>query len=295
MNAASEQEWMELIVTAPRETSDVLAEFCNEHGSRGVILHDFFDPAKVTAYFVKTEWPGIERSLRDFVLILKEAFPEVDSINWECKPLKTENWAVMWQDNFKTLEVGDSLIVTPPWMPVEPQNRKVIVIEPAAAFGTGTHETTQGCLILLEKASKKMGAARKEFSLLDLGTGSGILAIAGSKLGATMVIGIDNDPIAVEAARKNAEINSEPNITFLCVGLKEYSKEFDIVTANLEPQTLLANREILVNLFRKFLIISGVPVEQWDQVKNMFIRTEVFLVDELVESQWGCGLFGKEY
>jgi ribosomal protein L11 methylase PrmA len=99
----------------------------------------------------------------------------------------------------------------------------------------------------------------------------------------------------VEAARKNAEINSEPNITFLCVGLKEYSKEFDIVTANLEPQTLLANREILVNLFRKFLIISGVPVEQWDQVKNMFIRTEVFLVDELVESQWGCGLFGKEY
>lgn len=192
------------------------------------------------------------------------------------------------------MAIGEHLLVTPPWIEPDPGNRITIIIEPAEAFGTGTHETTQGCLVLLEDAVREFQARGIPFSVLDLGCGSGILAIAGKKLGASHIIGVDNDPMAIQSARRNAALNKvEHDLHLRNQPLKECSEPADIVAANLDPLTLLANRELIVSLFKRFLIISGIPLDQWNQVKDMFQAGRSSMKREITRSEWGCGLFEK--
>jgi ribosomal protein L11 methyltransferase len=170
----------------------------------------------------------------------------------------------------------------------------LIIIEPAEAFGTGTHETTQGCLVLLEVAVRELEATGNPFSILDLGCGSGILAIAGKKLGALRVTGIDNDPMAIQSARRNAVLNKvEHDLDLRNQPLRECSETADIVAANLDPLTLLANRDLIVSLFKRFLIVSGIPLDQWGQVREMFQAGRSRIKSEITRSDWGCGLFEK--
>ena len=128
--------------------------------------------------------------------------------------------------------------------------------------------------------------------MLDVGCGSGILAIAAVKLGLKRITAVDNDPVAVGAARKNAEMNHiDDEITFQCMGLDKLTTSWDLVTANLDLKTLLENKENIQSLIKQYLIISGVPLEQWDDVKTEFHRDNMKLIKEITKSEWGCGLF----
>ena len=113
------------------------------------------------------------------------------------------NWAEAWREHFRPLPVGRRLCVAPPWDVPETSDRLVLIIEPGRAFGTGHHGSTAGCLDLLERA---LDAGRFE-TAVDLGTGSGILAIAALRLGVARVIAVDEDPDAIAAAAANAELN----------------------------------------------------------------------------------------
>jgi ribosomal protein L11 methyltransferase len=184
------------------------------------------------------------------------------------------------------------LTITPPWITPQRTGRHVVVIEPAEAFGTGTHETTQGCLLLLEETSELLGTARTGWSLLDVGCGSGILAVAGVKLGFSPVKGIDNDPIAVDSARRNAHLNGlEHGIDLECMPLEGENGTWDVVVANLDPLALTQGKERLVALCRRFLILSGVPSDQWDRMKALLSEPGPDLTREIVGSEWACGLF----
>jgi ribosomal protein L11 methyltransferase len=118
-------------------------------------------------------------------------------------PLADADWASAWREHFRPVPVGRSLLITPPWETPAPGERVVLAIEPGRAFGTGHHGTTATCLELLES----LVAAERPARALDLGTGSGILAIAAARLGVGEVLACDCDPDAIAAAEANAERN----------------------------------------------------------------------------------------
>lgn len=290
-------EWISLEVTLSHEMADAVAEFCHEHGSGGVEVEDQ-DPqyARIRAYFPFESWGAVHSELGVLLKRLEEIFPDLPEPVVGSQALMNENWAIAWKDNFKSLAVGKRLIVTPPWLTPDPQGREVIIIEPAAAFGTGTHETTQGCLVLLEEAAEAMQRTTDPFTMLDLGCGSGILAVAAVKLGASEALGVDNDPAAVDSALVNGGLNRvESSARFLRASLKEISSPADIVAANLDPMTLLANRDLIISLVRRFLIISGVPLNQWGQVKDLLGSKGMVLRKEITRSEWGCALLETDY
>ena len=274
---------------------DSINHFCIDHGSGGVVIDDSVAHAvRITAYFPIGRWPAVERSLDRYLDDLREIFSELPSPSVTTTQLPHEDWATAWKSNFKPMELGDRLIVTPPWLHPDPHGRIPILIEPAEAFGTGTHETTQGCLVLLEEALEHLCAEDSAIDILDVGCGSGILAIAGKKLGASHVIGVDNDPLAIDSARRNAILNGvEDGVEFVNKPLLNCFQTVEIVLANLDPMTLLANRDKLVSLFSRFLVVSGVPLDQWSQVKGLFQSATASLRKELTRSEWGCGLFEK--
>ena len=286
-------EWITLTVQLHPDMADVVANFCHEHGARGVVLDDEDDRFSiVTSYFPEDQWDTVYADLKDYLERLSDLFIGVSRPVIQIERLKQENWAIAWKDNFHSILLGERLLVTPPWLQPDPEGREVIVIDPAEAFGTGTHETTQGCLELLEKAMERLRPRNEEVSVMDVGCGSGILAIAASKLGATRVRGVDNDPVAIESALHNVELSHvSGSIDLQCTDLSDLLDPADIVTANLDTKTLLANQDRLIGLVRHFLIISGVPLDQWDDVRASFLAQNLSLAEELTRREWGSGLF----
>ena len=118
-------------------------------------------------------------------------------------PLASEDWAEAWRAHFRPVPVGQGLLIAPPWEAAPANGRLVLAIEPGRAFGTGHHGSTAGCLELIETAVARARPA----SAVDIGTGSGILAVALARLGVSRVLAFDSDPDAVTAARANAARN----------------------------------------------------------------------------------------
>jgi ribosomal protein L11 methyltransferase len=287
------KQWIEATITGDAQLSDAAANCCHEHGAEGVVLEDAEEGAcRIKAYFTEKGWSEAADSLRNYLADLAAAHPELPPCDLSASPLDHQNWAVMWKDNFKPVEVGRRLVVTPPWITPDAAGREIIVIEPAEAFGTGAHETTQGCLALLEEALERSTSATRHPSLLDVGCGSGILALAGVKLGAKPVAAVDNDPIAIESARANAALNgASGEIAFRRADLQAVEGPWDVVTANLDPLTLTRNVDRLIVLATQFLVVSGVPVEQWASVKALFLDKGVQLRREILGEEWAAALF----
>ncbi len=293
--SCSDKKWTAVDITVPDELSDAVSVFCHEHGSGGVVLaEEGAGCTRLTAYFLSDRWQQIHPLLEDYLLRLGTLFPDRPAPVIRTAPLKDENWAVMWKDRFTPRHIGEGLLVTPPWIKPESHGRHVIVIDPGEAFGTGTHETTQGCLILLEHAAACLRQDSERFSLLDAGCGSGILAIAGRKLGAEPVLAADNDPTAIESARKNLRLNDlAGEVRPECLAVGEVCGAYDVVAANLDPMALRQNGARLIALAKRFLIIAGVPKDQWESVKGPFLDKGLSLEEEIVGQEWGCGLFSK--
>jgi ribosomal protein L11 methyltransferase len=157
----------------------------------------------------------------------------------EIAPLLEEAWASAWQQSFPPRAVGRRLWVKPPWEAAESPGRVTVVIEPGRAFGTGHHGSTEGCLALLDESILDTGPDR----VLDIGTGTGILAVAAIKLGAGHVVAVDVDPDAVAAARVNAARNGCADRIDLVMAGPESLREvrpFPLVVANLLAHTHLA-------------------------------------------------------
>jgi ribosomal protein L11 methyltransferase len=159
--------------------------------------------AILRAFFPRTLGPAaLETRVRTYLASLNSlglrtaAAPRIAA-------LADEDWGRAWREHFRPLRVGRRLWVAPPWEVPGLAEAIVLTIEPGRAFGTGHHGSTAGCLELLERALEAGGAAR----VLDLGTGSGILAIAALRLGAAHVVAVDEDPDAVAAAAANAGLN----------------------------------------------------------------------------------------
>jgi ribosomal protein L11 methyltransferase len=203
VTTAADASYLEVAVDAGAETSEALTNFLWELGALGVVEEAAPDaPGRLRAFFPGGE-PRALAARVDAYLAGLRALGLPAGGRARVAPLADRDWAAAWREHFRPLPVGRALIVAPPWESPPPGDRVVLLIEPGRAFGTGHHGTTAGCLELLEA----IVARERPPTALDLGTGSGILAIAAARLGVGAVLACDSDPDAVAAAAANAARN----------------------------------------------------------------------------------------
>lgn len=226
----------QLTVPASADTSDSLTNFLWEQGALGVVEEETPGaPAQVRAFFSEAaSSTGLLAAVDAYRASLR-ALGFAERGEARVAPLLDEAWASAWQQSFPARDVGRRLRVVPPWLEGETPEardaagRLTVVIEPGRAFGTGHHGTTEGCLVLLEDAL----AAEPGAAVLDVGTGTGILAIAALRLGAASVLAVDLDPDAVAAARVNGERNHVRGLTVRLGEAGDLVEPAPIVLANL--------------------------------------------------------------
>lgn len=199
-----------------------------------------------------------------------------------------EDWADKWKAFFKPTPVGDRLFVRPIWIDeFDAGDRAVLNIEPGAAFGTGTHETTRLCLETLDKTIKA------DDTVLDIGCGSGILAIASMLLGAKEGFGVDIDPLAVKTAKENGLMNNlkEPELTFVCGDLADkVTKKYDVVVANIVADIIIlfsTQVKAFMKTGAKF-IASGIIDTRADEVCVALQNAGLVLKERVEENGWVC-------
>jgi ribosomal protein L11 methyltransferase len=196
--------YVELTVETGEEATEALTNFLWELGAVGVV-EEVTDgaQARLRAFFPSAAGGvGLSERVDLFLDGLRELGLTAGS-RALVTPVADTDWAAAWREHFRPIAVGHRLLVTPPWETPAASDRLVVTIEPGRAFGTGHHGTTAGCLELLESLVVSERPARA----LDLGTGSGILAVAAARLGVAEVLACDTDPDAVAAAEANAARN----------------------------------------------------------------------------------------
>ena len=198
-----------------------------------------------------------------------------------------QDWMNSYKDHFKTIQLTDNIIVKPSWEEIpEGNTKKVLELDPGMAFGTGDHATTSLCAKLMDKA----GCQGKD--ILDVGTGSGILAICADLLGAKNVLGIDIDPTAVEVAKENGEYNHcGSNVQFVQGDLtKGTDFKADIVVANLMAEIVIMLAEAVKKHMKPgaLFISSGILVEKEKKVTDAFDKLGLEVVEILEEGEWSA-------
>ena len=202
MTAVAERpSWVELSVETGEEASEALTNFLWELGAVGVVEESIGGASGLLrAFFPAATEPDALLSLVNVYLDGLRALGLDAGARARVAPLADIDWNAAWREHFRPLPVGDRLLIAPPWDVPATSERLVLVIEPGRAFGTGHHGTTAGCLALLER----LVADERPACALDLGTGSGILAVAAARLGVREIVACDSDPDAVTAAQANA-------------------------------------------------------------------------------------------
>jgi ribosomal protein L11 methyltransferase len=202
--AAGRAAYVEVTVDAGDEATEALTNFLWELGAVGVVEESAAgESPRLRAFFPTTAAsPSLVARVDTYVAELR-ALGLAAGPRATVRPVADADWAAAWREHFRPIAVGRALLVTPPWEVPPASDRVVLVIEPGRAFGTGHHGTTAGCLELLEA----LVAAEHPARAIDLGTGSGILAIAAARLGVAHVLACDSDPDAVTAAGDNAVRN----------------------------------------------------------------------------------------
>lgn len=205
--------------------------------------------------------------------------------NLELISLCEEDWADSWKQYYKPIKIGKRLVVVPMWEKYDAKNGEIIVkMDPGMAFGTGTHETTRLCATLLEDYVDNNSV------MLDVGTGSGILAICASKLGAKECYAYDIDPVAVRVARENVRDNDVDNIecevSDLLKGVSP--KKYDVITANIVADIIIRMLPDIGKFMHEktVLVISGIIDERCEDVYASINKNGFKIIEEIHENGW---------
>ena len=258
-----------------RENEDDLTSFCFENGAQGVAEDlAFTQPelvyeAKVVAadrfdlnvFFATEPTP-------EFMAELRQRFPEaVASVHIE----PTQDWMENWKKGFEPFLFVDPFWIVPSWREVPPQAKQVLWVDPGMAFGTGTHETTRLAASLIVQAWPKVRDAAASpnaeggaLSVLDVGTGTGILALVAARLGAGRVVAVDNDAEARRVARENVALNLANLVEIPEADISEIEERFDLVVANIIDGVLLNLKDDLLARLKPggTLVLSGILTER---------------------------------
>ena len=242
-----------------------------EAGALGTETDDTSEElVRVTGYFDRTpDRELVRRELADALRVYDLPTSSVSEMN--LREVADEDWLGEWKKSWQPVAVGQRFIIAPPWAEIsDQQGRLVIRIEPGMAFGTGTHETTRLCLVMIEKYFA--GG-----SFLDVGTGTGILAMAAAKLfPEAHVEACDTDAEAIAIARENARLNNVADkINFRVGTVEETTASADLVCANLTADVIAPLLPALLSVTCGHLILSGILDSQAEAVKARLLECGV--------------------
>lgn len=283
--------WLQLSLKAAPAALDTIANFLIERGSPGVVLKE----NEVRAFFPSAgSGSALKGDIRRFLRSINEIYPEDTRYSLRWTILRDKNWNNSWRRFFTPQKVARGFLIAPPWLiPVQPTRRKVIEIEPGMAFGTGTHATTRGCLESLEGVVR---TSSRIINALDVGTGSGILAIAMAKMGVKEILALDNDPIALKVARTNVRRNGVGKVVSLTnSGPERINRPFRLVVANLTADVIVGLATVLKKRVARggYLIVSGILTPQVDEVMGCFKKPFVLLRQKSSKG-WVTLVFSRE-
>lgn len=314
--------WIELSVTVDQEAIEPVSELLARFGyNGGVVVEPAWIPGDEGPEFSYDQTrPATLRTYLPLDAQTEEIRQRIEQALWhlgqmrpigplELRSLEEEDWANAWKQHYSVMRVGQRTVIVPSWLEYQPQPDDLLLhLDPGMAFGTGLHPTTQLCLRLLEEHT------RPGLYALDLGTGSGILAIALAKLGAQPVIALDNDPIAVAVAAENVARNGVATAIHVAEGslgagvqmghwlsgdfggsgarrvddLSTSPARFDLIVANLIARVLviLAHDLATALLPGGTLISSGIIDSREAEVHAAFEAAGLRLLARYVEGEW---------
>jgi len=307
----TKEKWIEITVLTPPELVDALSNFLEELGADGVFQEVAHSPdesgfnslkvstqEEIKAYLpwshnVKKRTARIEA----YIDSLSSIFPKLEKPRISTKIIVDPDWGEQWKKYFKPIRVSNNIVIKPTWERYSPAGRDIVIdIDPGMAFGTGQHASTTMCIMVLEDILLK-NSERGEYDILDVGTGTGILAICAAKLGAHTVTGIDIDPKAVEIAGKNIVINGvKDRVEIINRDIALCSGSFDLIVANLISGALIKLHSHLISLTKPggYIIASGITKQDAKDVEKIFCNGETVLYETRSEDEWVCYTFKKQ-
>ncbi len=259
------QKWYALEITADAQTSEAIEFALNELDALGTEINNLGkkpdEDICVIGYF--NEKPKEEILQNQLAAALQiYNFPKNSIRKTKWREVKNQDWLAEWKKHWQPTET-EKFIVAPTWAEIKNTEKIIIRIEPSMAFGTGTHETTQLCLRAIEKNYSP------EMSFLDVGTGTGILAVAAAKIQDRQkvegkIVGCDTDVDSIKIAKENAVINGSDKIEFYVGSISVDTPEFDFVCANLTADVIVPLLPLLIAKTKRILVLSGILKEQED-------------------------------
>ena len=273
--------WYALDIVIEPEGREAVEYALMEAGALGTETNEQND--RVTGYF--EDLPQREKVREELASALRiYSLPTSTTKEMDLREIQNHDWLAEWKNSWQPVVVG-RIIVSPPWtQPAVGADQLTIFIEPGMAFGTGTHETTRLCLQAIQKHYEGR-------SFLDVGTGTGILAIAAAKLHPQFsVTACDTDSMALEIARENAAANGvADNIEFFVGSVDESTVSADMVCANLTADVILPLLPTLIRLTCGRLILSGILDTQTEAIENGLRELGITIDYEITQDgEWVC-------
>lgn len=301
-------EWIVIEISVPGRCADFTCAVLADLGAGGTVIEerhlDTFrvpdeelDPERIyhlKAYFEEAVEPlqlcaQIEQDLSRLPALAGEQF----SVSAPAA-VKIEDWAENWKQNFSVMHIGSRLVVHPSWDDYQPGTNEVAVeIDPGMAFGTGTHGTT---LLCLEMIAELFEGNTAPADMLDVGTGSGILALGAAALGCEKILANDIDPVACEVARANVTKNNfDACIEISQLPLEELPGKFDLVVANILAEENVRLKNALLDHLRPggWLVLSGILREKETLVRDGFAELPLETFPTRLQDDWVCLLYRR--
>ena len=299
-------DWIEILVTIPVSQVDKASDVCTMVVPYGFYIEDYSELEKDAleiAHIDLIDEELIEKP-RDKAIIHIYIDPEsnyndaVEFLNYrfnaenldfniDTKSISEEDWANNWKKYFKPTEIGEKLLILPEWEQKPDTDRKILTIDPGAAFGTGTHSTTKLCLGAIEKHIKT------DDKVLDIGTGSGILSIASLLMGAKSALGVDIDALAVKTATENGAKNGffEPEYKMVCGDLADKVEgKYDVCIANIVADVIIRLCDSVTDFIvpKGLFITSGIIDTRLDDVVKKLKETNFEIMETYEENGGVC-------
>jgi len=284
--------WLALTVKIPSPIGagvfeELVPDLLLELGGRGVEEKD----GAFTTYLLPP--PDLEEVLATARSRLEALGGSGDQLQWAWQP--QEDWESLWRRGLGPRRISDRLVVAPSWdIPEVDLDTILIILDPGMAFGTAEHATTRGCLRLLESWVEEGDR------VADIGAGSGILSIAAARFGARGVLAVEVDPMACEAARENLRANGvQDRVRMLEAEIRDGEAlpegPFDGIVANIQRSILLPLLPAFIAGLRPggWIILSGILLEEREEVVSRAADLSLALLEEDAEEEWWAGVFRR--
>ena len=295
--------WLELTVQTHPEAVESVSELLNRYTTGGVAIEEPIElidegqeyrvrsgqPVKVHAYVpIDGKEEEARQQVAEGLWHLSSLGPQFVG-DLQTRVVHEEDWANAWKDYYHVTHIGQRLVIRPSWREYVPRNDEVVLeLDPGMAFGTGLHPTTRMCLEQVERR------VHSGMQVLDVGTGSGILALAAAKLGAASVHCIDNSSVAVESAVANAGMNQLSDRVQVVLGVLDESEaerlagQYDLVLANIIARVIgsIANHLARVLAPGGILITSGIIEDRRHEAEEPLLAAGLKLIEQVMIDDW---------